>query len=411
MQISAFEDLPPELLIKILEIIQDRGTLKALVLSSHACYRVYCTYRDKLLCSFAANLWGDVLAEAVYVCESEKLLEYRTATQQKAIVTNEVVELLDRWRYYRETAKPAEQDAPTKASDALRLLDLHKEMTYFVQGFSKHNKRPRYVNPHQWQKVQFPVVLSSTEEHRLLRALCRLQLHSNVFAKAPSRSERPFDRYALCSQEVWRLFFATMPPWEYEEMGSVWAYLQTEFDPVLYKIRHEFREHGDELFKDLPEGRRALLGPVYSQGLKLYKSDIDRLTFLSLGPTFLHLAFHARLNIRCSMLLVNSRYEHESWIGHNLNISWEEQVPLKYPADQYNAIENFEQLLTLTSSNSSTRKPNAAWTGRAMGRLKRTQNFKKAFVTTQSRPQPGDWDWGYAIWDDERLEEWRVNFK
>jgi hypothetical protein len=359
-----------------------------------------------------------LLAEAVYVLESEKLLEHRTATQQKPTVTKEVMALLNRWSHCRETGKPADQDAPTKASDGLKLLDLHKEMTYFVQGFSKHKGTPRYVNPLRWEKVKFPVILSSNEEYRVLRALCRLQLHSNVFWKVPSRRKRPFDRYALHSHEVWRLLFATMPPWEYEEMGSVWVYLQTELDPMIYRIQRDFRKHREELFKDSPEKQRLLLGPVNFHGKELYKSDIDRVSCLSrgpaalsVGPSFLHRALHASPTIRCSMLLAISKYEHEWWIGRHLDISWEEQLPLTYPANRYNAIENFEQLLTLTSSSSSTRKPNAAWTRRAMGRLKRTQNFQQAFVTTQSRSPPGDWDWGYAIWDDERLIEWRVHLK
>jgi hypothetical protein len=86
-----------------------------------------------------------------------------------------------------------------------------------------------------------------------MRALCRLQIHANIFAP-PVRISPPentslysWPRSKLIGnsyddEQAYRLFVGAMPPGEYQELGCVWSYLLTKYDPIIKKISNDLRD-------------------------------------------------------------------------------------------------------------------------------------------------------------------------
>lgn len=97
--------------------------------------------------------------------------------------------------------------------------------------------------------------LSDTEKKRLLRAYHRLQTYHNIFGAPEFPINDPshgFDNewwsgdcnVVRSMNKVWRLFFATIPFWEFEEFACIWVYFCERYAPILDEISDELTENG-----------------------------------------------------------------------------------------------------------------------------------------------------------------------
>ncbi|CRL26732.1 Lysosome-associated membrane glycoprotein, conserved site [Penicillium camemberti] len=426
------EGLPTELLILILLEIPDLTSLKSIVISSPIFHQAYLAVRQEALCRIVKDQWGILLGDAVAATRSRGLL---FAGQKR-----EAIALLDTWRRKEEISKLGMTssnriDEPGSMEEIGHLFYLHKVFNFFLEDYAKNLPRPYAKNIRlppwleeanipweiQWETSVLPIKLSHTEKHRLLRALCRLQIYANIFGQPECHrggdwfrndwnTKKETDSSKPASEEAWRVFFGTIPPWEYHEMACVWAYFTTMFDPIykevtagLYELVEKHMRKDDSMyqfFDSLPEDVRPPSGGMES--LQSLQNLPDRSKSLaSMGPEFVYRLLHGTPLIRRDMVKLNA----EDDILSSFPPSWlweEDKLPFLYPADRH-AVQNYEGLW---STLPSFEKPNLGW--RMMHLLPHTpeQTFEDAIDL-----EGGDealWSWGFAIFDDERLTAWKA---
>ncbi|CAI7635562.1 unnamed protein product [Penicillium discolor] len=426
------EGLPTELLILILLEIPDLTSLKSIVLSSPIFHQAYLAVRQEALCRIVKDQWGMLLGDAVAATRSRGLL---FAGQKR-----EAIALLDTWRRKEEISKLGTTslnriDEPGSVEEILHLFYLHKVFDFFLEDYAKNLPRPYAKNIRlppwleeanipweiQWEASVLPIKLSRTEKHRLLRALCRLQIYANIFGQPECHkggdwfrndwnTRKETDSSKPASEEAWRVFFGTIPPWEYHEMACVWAYFTTMFDPIykevtagLHDLVEKHMRKDDSIyqfFDSLPEDVRPPSGGMETlQSLQNLPGRSKSLA--SMGPEFVYRLLHGTPLVRRDMVKLNA----EDDVLSTFPPSWlweEDKLPFLYPADRH-AVHNYEQLW---STLPSFEKPNLGW--RRMHLLPHTpeQTFEDAIDL-----EGGDealWSWGFAIFDDERLTAWKA---
>lgn len=170
---AALEGLRAELRIAILFQINDRDTLKVLVLSSRTCHTTYLRVREEVLSSILRRQYDEFLplSEGIAAIQSKNL--HMPHNKEKAIA------LLDSWRRSEEISSLAltsgpQPNEPTSLHEIIELLNLHKEINFFLEDYSTNAPQPPWIDPGQWPSRYLPLRLSHMEKRRFARALCRL---------------------------------------------------------------------------------------------------------------------------------------------------------------------------------------------------------------------------------------------
>lgn len=202
-----------------------------------------------------------------------------------------------------------------------------------------------------------------------------------------------------------------MPPWEFQEIGCVWAYLTTLFDHIykeisagLYELveKHATRDDwAHDLFVELPED----VQPPWWNGVNRL-ANVENIwefsrSLAAMGPEFVYRLLHGTPLIQRDMVILNGNDDVVNCFP-GLYISEEHMVPLIYPADRH-AVQDHEHLW---STLPYIEQPNLGW--RRMHLLPETpkQTFEDA-IDLKGRDE-ALWSWGFAIFDDERLTAWKA---
>ena len=331
-------------------VIED---LKSLVLASPNYHQSYLTVRHGILEWHAKQQYGDG--------ESLDLAEALTAVRSKGVHFTDkreaAIALLDSWRRRHEIRElchpsPSRLDKVENVEEAIELLRFHKQLSFFLNDYSINAPKPLDAPDNQWWNKSLPLSFSALEKRRILRALCRLQIMKNIFGdtvyclkrncceicgsrptwqfgettKKVRASERlDFDRDAI-KEYAFRLFYGTMPPWEYQEMACVFTYLRAKVQTVLDDMANEFRllmkDTPDKWFCDvLPKEERP------PEGLEIDgPDDLPRMTrnskgIAALGPEFLFRILHMDGPARRNLVITNFRdFWPGPWIGHWLEV-------------------------------------------------------------------------------------------
>jgi hypothetical protein len=415
------EDLPTELLILILLEIPDLASLKSIVLSSPIFHQAYLPVRQEALCGIVKNQWGVLLADAITAIRSRGLL---FSTHK-----HEAIRLLDTWRRKEEIRDLAlgssiPIDEPDNLEEIFHLLYLHKVFHFFLDDYAKNVPRPPWMENEEWETSVIPIKLSQTEKHRFLRALCRLQTYEHIFG-LPERLEsgiwidndwRNTKQKSSSSmspnEEAYRVFFGPMPPWEYHEMGCVWTYFKTLFEPIYKEMSASLRDLVEkhmskddplyEFFEFLPEE----VMPPWDNLQSLH--DLEDLRYRSkslatMGPDFVYRLLHGTPLIRRDMVMLNASLAELS----NFPPVWleeEQKLPFLYPADRH-AVRDYEQFW---STLPSIEQPNLGWKELYLLPTSQTPVETLEDVVDMQGEDGGIWCWGAAIFDDERFTAWKA---
>ncbi|KAJ5595232.1 uncharacterized protein N7459_001440 [Penicillium hispanicum] len=408
------ESLPTELLILILLEIPDRASLKSIVISSPQCHRAYLGARRQLLLGLIQRQNKDGLLDL-----SEAIAAVRAKGLWLAHKKEEAIALLDTWRRRKEISElglthAKSLDQPADLDETVSLLHLLEKLYFFLEDFPTSATQPSWINSTEWG-TKLPIRLSKVEKRRFLRALCRLQLHANIFGTP----EKSIDLGYPCDHNQWlgppedesheeayRLLYGVIPIWEYEEMGCVWKYLMGKFESITREISHDLCQlaggNPHILFSQiLPEDERPEGGVINC----LDDSDIfpDYLNaFTSIGPDFLYRALHTSRQRRRKMMTKNMDISAISFIGWYTGVYLEEWRPFHEPADPY-GIQNFE---AFWSTLPQIEQPNLGW--RKIWLLPHTSEDSLLEALNPNRNPEIDWIWGYALWDGKRLKEWKA---
>jgi hypothetical protein len=196
------EDLVPELLARILQVLDHPRDLLSLVRASPQCFRVYAQSPALILSPVLKNaILPDALHHAL-ACEHVPSTPSQTVREAF---------LKDYFQYKPFTF-------PTDKTTITALCGLCLRTSYFVDDYSARAMRALNVKP---DAEQAPAsALSSTERTRFQRAFFRHELYCRVFPvdhHAPGRSVVP-------APEQFAEFLEGMAPWEAEEMTCVHHY-------------------------------------------------------------------------------------------------------------------------------------------------------------------------------------------
>lgn len=360
--------------------------------------------------------------------------DIRFSTERESAIA-----LLDTWRRKNEIHNlsqlyqlPCRLDRPDSLEEVIDLLHFKRILQFFLVDFALNAPKPPMLPITQWKDQFLPLALSSLERQRILRALCRLQTLKNIFGDPVHCSGYPFcgsckyknhwrnretteqiqfstDPYNdEDDQYAFRLFYGTMPPWEYEEMGSVFGYFKAKIDLVGKDIAHDLRKFSKrtacDFFQDIiPAEERPPPGSTIASDINLILfPDKDAGGLAGLGPEFLYRLFHMDRLAQRNTVCRNTR---DNWygpfIGSKISLSWELRFPLIEPADRHER-PGFE---TRWSSLSSIEQPTIEW--KRTWLLPHEEETGLEYAIDIDERDETDWHWCYALWDEERLEEWK----
>ncbi|RMJ27923.1 hypothetical protein PHISP_01191 [Aspergillus sp. HF37] len=400
------ESLPPELQIHVLEEVPDICSLHNLVHASPVYRRTYLRSRKPVLHQLVSKAYGLVdLADPLAAVESDGLHAEVEANKP------DIIAALDRRRRY------SRRDRLLPESQSIPLLQLYHRLTPVLRACCARA-------PNALDVPESSERLSAVEKARIMRALCRLQTYCNVFGVREwvdpmlagdllqGSSTTTWHRH-FTIDEMWSLFFRTMPPWEIEEFGSVWTFVRQMFQDLFAGIAREFSRNSPE-WRDLrPASMPMDPGELYGSDdpddeyddNESYDDYCNHL--VALGPCFLSKVLSQPSELNRRRLLASNSVTAKSSFMDLVSVVTSHQ-PLIYPADKYEA----PNIASTLSALSEMEQPTTAWRRHWFGdgpvnQVMRATNpgfsvYPQHSVDDTLRPLgffPG-WTWGYVFWSD-----------
>ncbi|KAF7174347.1 hypothetical protein CNMCM6106_008586 [Aspergillus hiratsukae] len=417
----SLEGLPVELHICILFKLQDLDSLRSLVHASPVCYQAYRLVRDEVLLSILRSSYdGHVdISDAVAAVRSRGLYAIKPSNRAKIIALLDSRRRSEEIRHLGLSSGPF-PDQPATVDETIRLLHLHRMATFLLDDYSRTARCPEWMPPEKWKNEILPLRLSRTEQRRFFRAFYRMQIWGNVFGhiELPLDADRPEkENYWFSSrervplvfeeEEVWRLFFGTMAPWEVDEIACFWRHCYHRWEEPYFEISDSLLSYGVTFMSDLPPDEQPPLNRHWydCDDLRI-REDENRESLACMGPSFLVKMLRERdFRTRRDLLLANTiswhHFFHEYWPRPDDGPG---ALPLLYPADKFNFGTDFNGLKEFLNTLRPHQRPNIAWTQLWLGA---GLDFPEVFVDMFCYAEPSsNWDWGFALWSDERLMEW-----
>lgn len=411
----------------MLEELPDICSLHNLLHASPVYRRTYLRSRKTVLHQLVSKAYGPVdLADPLAAVESDGLHAEVEANKP------DIIAVLDRRRRY------ARRDRLLPESQSIPLLQLYDRLTPVLRACCARAPNALDV-PGSSER------LSAVEKARILRALCRLQTYCNIFGVREwvdpmlagdllQGSSTTWHRH-FTIDEMWSLFFRTMPPWEIEEFGSVWTFVRQMFQDLFAGIGREFPRNSPqwrdlrpasmpmdpgELYGSDDPGVYPVLYCLFGQD-KLTNSPDDEYDddesyddycnhLVALGPCFLSKVLSQPSESNRRRLLASNSVTAKSSFMDLVSVVSSHQ-PLIYPADKYEAPNVASTLSTLPVME----QPTTAWKRHWFGDGPVHQVMRATRPGFSVYPQHSDdtlrplgffpgWTWGYVFWcsDDTR---------
>ncbi|KAJ6037232.1 hypothetical protein N7540_001511 [Penicillium herquei] len=434
---SKLEALPLELLVSILREITDLPSLQAFTFASPVIYEAFRyafsgSFTTVVKQSFAA--FGLKLKEPITAIRSKGLYYAYKKPEATALIHAWGQNDSDTPAEFQSTSFPP-IDKPLDLNETIELCYLHERLLFFLEDFRGNVPKPEWISVDEWN-TQLPLSLSLLEEHRLFRALCRLEIHANIFGPM---EEEPFSRNSLrehnkarylnnwqaekdsddASKEAAILFFGKITHWEYEEMSSLVPYLKKMYTSVYEEIYQELRKI------DWPSTNHTFPVDFHSfsrpPNLKMRLplreiTDMPSLEFgryrtvslVAYGPNFLYRVLHAEPSLRRDMILANFVPSIRPWIcDGGVDIIDHAYQYCRWSLKQENALPVFESFwATLPPFD----RPNPAWVGVLASEVDAHNMHGHPGVHIPSSLQLYG-DWAVAIWNHDRLQKWEVEWE
>ncbi|GFF99845.1 hypothetical protein IFM53868_10485 [Aspergillus udagawae] len=412
----SLEGLPVELHICILFKLQDLDSLRSLVLASPDYYQAYHLVRDELLLSILQSSHDDLVdvADAVAAIRSKGLYACKLSNREK------IIALLDSRRRSEEIRRlgllSPFPDQPATVEETIQLLHLHRMATFLLDDYSKTARYPDWVPTEKWKNKS--LIISRTEQRRFFRAFYRMQIWANIFGhiELPLGADKPEqENYwfegvppVFEEEEVWRLFFGTMAPWEVEEIACFWKHCYHRWAEPYFEASDNLLSYGVTFISDIPPDEKPPFTRYWDDcdDLKI-REDACRESLACMGPSFLVTMLRERNSrARRDLVLANAisrnHFFGEYWPRPDFEMPG--ALPLLYPADRFNFGTDFDGLKEFLNTLQPHERPNVAWTQLWLGA---GLDYPEVFVDMFCYAEPSScWDWGFALWSDERLVEW-----
>ncbi|OJJ65223.1 hypothetical protein ASPSYDRAFT_40023 [Aspergillus sydowii CBS 593.65] len=420
---AKLESLPIELRVQILLELPDLESLNAIACSSTALYQAYCLARQesppKIL---QKNYDGLVdITEAITAVRSRKLHGTRCLDRER------IIALLDDRRRNKEirclgkrsgTTQPL-PDQPVDLNEVRELLRIHEIATWFLNDFSRNAPCPFWIDEVDWSTHVLPLKFSNNEKKRYYRAFYRLQTFCNLFGNIEnpvdsadsSKSLYWDDRQPFTMEEIWKFFFGTFAPWEYEEFACLWRYCYDRNREIYAKVTNDLEQYGPIENGALPARLEVTVLPSCSlldtDDLRSNRYN-NREVLASFGPTFLHrLLREEDFTTQRNMIYANA-WGGGAYFLHSVQRNYEIVYPLVYPADRFNFGMNWGGLHALLSTLPEIEQPNLSWKKTWLVRMEEGEPLYEEMFDTGVNARR--WTWAYALWDNDRLWEWEAKW-
>ncbi|RHZ53005.1 uncharacterized protein CDV56_106478 [Aspergillus thermomutatus] len=400
----ALETLTAELRILILKSMPDVQTLHDLIRVSATYRNTYHLSQKSILDRLVREHYGAVgLEEPIMAIQSAGLHAENSADKQR------IIEVLDRQRI--SSSVPSKLDP----SASIDLLHLHQTFQTILDTFSSHATRSSPSEPLRQQHTA-PLRLSPTEKARILRALCRLQTYCNVFGarewtepaseqSVPAMSKRTSSTWYknFTINEMWRLCFSSMAPWQVEEFGSVWVLMRNEYKRMFDEIQQEF-PRTDSRWRALRPASLPTdpweLYPSSSDDVNDYSIYFNHLVLL--GPAFLHKVLSQKSREdRWRLLACNSISSKSSFMDTVRVVR--NPSPQLWSADKCMNDDILQGLRRMPAID----QPNPGWKQHWYGQdmadcaifTPRSSVHESEDAQLRTFGHCAGWEWGYALWD------------
>jgi hypothetical protein len=257
---ATLEKLPLELQILILAFAPDFATLRDLVHASPVYHRAYTSAKTVVLSAL-------IQTQQVPGTEVDSLavllsLDYADGMQDHP---DEVIAFLDRYRHARGRGRWMNTKNPplpvrwrplqTDIDDLIMVVKSQNLTEYLTDQFldmEVQNRRCGSI------KAGGKITISSEERMRNHRAIYRLQIYYNLFGIAESTSLMQTDNIFQCpspSREIWALFFQTFPPWEHQEMYTMWKFVTLRAETIIATLIADPKK---DVWNMIPKSERSL---------------------------------------------------------------------------------------------------------------------------------------------------------
>ncbi|KAJ5697333.1 hypothetical protein N7488_011017 [Penicillium malachiteum] len=431
---SKLEALPLELLASILREITDLPSLQSFAFTTPVIYEAFKH-------AFSGNFTAHV--EKSYAAFGLNLKEPIAAVRSKGLYyaykKSEATALINAWgqndaAVESQSTQFTPIDKPRDMAEITELCYLHRRLLFFRDNFESDVPKPEWIHEDEWIE-QLPLSLSLLEEHRLLRALCRLEIHANIFGPM---EEKPFSRNSLFDvkkaryfnnweaesesddphHEAASLFFGKMTHWEYEEMSSLIPYLMKNYTCLYENMYAELRKFpwrsSDRTFpvdfysfRFPPNSRMRLPLREITDMPSLEFGRHRTASLVAYGPNFLYRLLEADSSLRRDMILANFVPTITPWIFNgSLNVIDHAYQFCRWSLDSDNDLSVFE---SFWETLPPTDRPNPAWLDILRNEVATHNMHGSPGVHIPSSLQLNG-DWAVAIWGHERLQKWEVQW-
>ena len=407
----------------------DFETLRSLVHASPAYHQAYVLVRREVLQSPVQRQHNHVsISEAIATVRSFNV-HARTPCH-----TEMVIALLDRRRRAEETQHFTTglwTDKFISLEEMIKLLYVQRVAGFFLEDFCRSAPCPPWTDSTKWAAEFLPIQLSENETSRFLRAFYRLQIFCNLFGSRKNHSEEYFPNHrsltkptlseAFSHDEMWELFFATMPLWEVEEFACAWVYFRNQWVRVSKEVAPYLSRDGPrfggiapgctpgDCFELHPDGIRLIPCQCVLWGMLIhspidseYQDRLDHI--ITMGPRFLYKVFHqGTYKKRCELVADNTAMGRLDLISvvDSTYLDWDNDW-LIFPADKYQR----DDFLAALPLKPPLEQPNMAW----------IRHYYEDGMIDDLPPKKSclplgywqGWEWAYVLWDLETLRSWQA---
>ena len=177
-----------------------------------------------------------------------------------------------------DTRLNIQQELKLSVSKSGRLLKLDNSVRYHTKRFAGSTLPNlmicgKSVSPNITAAGITGIPLSKNEENRLQRAFYRLDAYCYLFHSSEKFNHREHKQIPSKQQE--EKFLSYMPPWEVEELASVWHYFRSQLEQLFNALEDKFVKTAFGLESEdawAGEDREALFREAYDDSKKYYPS-------------------------------------------------------------------------------------------------------------------------------------------
>ena len=305
---------------------------------------------------------------------------------------------------------PSVPNTPASPDEIVQLLDLHRIAIFLLNDYCNSAPNPKWMDQAKWNNEVLPLHLSETEKVRWFRGFYRLQIFANIFGpieflpyefNGDKRDYWVDETFTI--EQAWRVLFGTMAPWEVAEVGCVFRYLYEKYTGPYNEIADRLARYGRVTMDSLPQGFQIPVSCIQWDATDLTTRAVENLpTLASMGPTFLYRFLHQESALdRRNLILANGRPSLSSL--PDICPGSDGSLPLLYPADRFNFGADLDGLKNLLATLPPSERPNLLCDRYFLCFYDESDVFEEMFDVQLGSAL---WRWGYALWDDERLQEW-----